>query len=126
MLNILEQSDGILVKSVSDGVEVVTLTATDPCGKSCSVSFRVGSYDDSSVPSIYPYPVSDRLSICVGGENDTDVKLFSSTGVLLYEVSELCSILNQIEVDMSGFAAGRYMVSIEYEGNRYMREIAKL
>lgn len=121
-------SDGVvIVKFLNDGVDSVTITATDPCGESCSQSFLVGCYDDSkNGPASYPNPVTDILNICVGGSNETEVTLSSSTGVKLFNVTKTCSVLNPIQIDMTDYAAGRYKLVIKYEGKEYVKTIVKI
>ncbi len=126
ILKIASGTGSLSIQALKDGVETVTLIATDPCGKSCSQSFRVGSYDDSqSGPAAYPNPVVDKLNVCAGGNKETAVSLYSSSGVLLATISGKCSIINPLVLDMSSCAPGRYRAVINCNGKEYNRDIIK-
>lgn len=117
----------VVVRFLDNGVNTVTVTATDPCGESISQSFIVGCYDDSvNGPATYPNPVVDMLNICIGGSSETEVSMISSTGVKLYSVKSICSVINPIQIDMTGYAPGRYTLLVKYEGKEYIKTIVKI
>lgn len=118
--------DNLVVKSLADGADTVIITATDQCGKSTELSFRVGSFDDRNGPAAYPNPVTDKLNICIGGKNETKVTIYSAAGVKLFETSANCSVLDPIVVNMGSYAPGRYSALVSYDGNEYVKDIVKL
>jgi len=109
-----------------NGIDTVKVSATDPCGLSCSQSFLIGCYDDSTYgPAAYPNPVKDILSLCPGGSSQTKVVLSSSTGVQLCSIEQMSSVLKPIQIDMSGYAPGLYHLYVSYGGKEYDRTIVK-
>lgn len=125
VLQVSTSGETIVFSAAGDGVTEVVLTAIDPCGKSVEYSFRVGVFDDSRGPALYPNPVVDDLNICVGGISRTEVEVFNTTGKSLYKGSASASVLDPMVVDMSSFAPGRYRVSVKYGGKAYSKDIVK-
>lgn len=120
-------SDDVLaLTALSNGDTTITLTATDPCGLSCSTSFRVGVFDGRNGPEIYPNPVVDIMNIRVAGISDTDVTIYNSAGKKLHSShTPEASVLDPVAIDMSGFAPGRYRVEVKYLNKTFKKNVTK-
>lgn len=116
----------LILNALGNGAATITLTATDPCGLSCSTSFRAGVFDGRNGPEIYPVPVEDWMNILVAGISDTDVTIYNSAGKRLYSSHNPgASVLDPVRVDMSGFAPGRYRVEVTYLNRAFRKNVTK-
>lgn len=114
------------LSALQNGATTITLTATDPCGLSCSTSFRAGVFESKDGLGIYPQPVEDYMHICVPGINDTEVTVYNSAGRRLYSGSSRgVSVLDPFTVDMRGYAPGRYRVEVKYGNRTYKKDVNK-
>ena len=114
------------LSALQNGATTITLTATDPCGLSCSTSFRAGVFESKDGLGIYPQPVEDYMHICVSGINDTEVTVYNSAGRRLFSGrSRGVSVLDPFTVDMRGYAPGRYRVEVKYGNRTYKKDVNK-
>lgn len=119
--------DGKLsLNALRNGAATITVTAKDPCGLSCSTSFRAGVFDGSNGPEIYPLPIVECMHVCVAGISDTDVTIYNAAGKKLYTGhTQGASVLDPVTVDMSTFAPGRYRVEVKYLNRTFKRDVTK-
>ena len=120
-----ESRGSLNLTSIADGIAEITLTATDPCGLSCSCSFKAGMFDGSNGPSLYPNPVVDFLNVCPAGITETKVTIYNSAGRKLFSGHGKASILDPYSIDMTGYAPGQYRIDVSYGGNSYNKTIVK-
>lgn len=120
-----ESRGSLVLTSIADGIADITLTATDPCGLSCSCSFKAGMFDGSNGPALYPNPVVDVLNICPSGITETQVSIFNQAGRKLFSGHTKASILAPYCIDMAGYAPGQYKVAVSYGGNSYNKTVIK-
>lgn len=115
--------DEAVLKTRGYGYADVTVTAVDPCQKSCSTSFRLLSRNcgynaangvDSDPFDLYPNPVSDVLHIRPSSTEGSsfDFSLYSPQGVLVFSSEMKASAFDPATLDVSGLAPGCYGVRI--------------
>ena len=114
------------IRSGQEGLTPITVTAKDGLGKSCSAQFLVGVYNDTKGPTAYPNPVRDVLNIRIGAPKEIQVQVYSEMGELLLDQKGTSSIFQQMTVNMSNLAPGRYLTRILIDGNRYDKQIVKI
>ena len=132
----VKQSDDILkytvsngkltVKSVSLGRTVMTVTASDPSGKSASADVEVIVRNPGKPYDIYPNPVIDVLNIGSAEEVTGNIILYSSTGQKSYESDVELNIFTPYRIDLSDIAPGRYRLVIDTTGSDYETDIIKI
>ena len=108
------------------GLTTVSVTATDACGKSCSLSFLVLVRDESRPVDLYPNPVVKTLNIRPGTEGQIEVAITNKVGATVWSGTENASPFSPLAVDMSGMAGGTYYVSIKGAGIDEVYPVAKL
>lgn len=108
------------------GLTEVTIVASDSRGLSCTLVFKVLVKDPSDPLQVYPNPVVDWLNISTLDAAETSVKITSSTGKTIYDVTGEVSAFEPARIDMSGFAPGRYRLTVIFDGAEYVRTIVKL
>jgi len=69
---------------------------------------------------IYPNPVSDRLLVVLSEGNIKHLQLFDSTGKLVFEQS---SGLSKVELSVSEFNSGMYILKVCTDNNTYQTKI---
>ena len=73
------------------GLTTVSVTATDACGKSCSLSFLVLVRDESRPVDLYPNPVVKTLNIRPGTEGQIEVAITNKVGATDWSGTENAS-----------------------------------
>ncbi len=116
----------ITLTTLGYGNDVITIKAQDPRKAEISRSFKVSVRDPKAGADIYPTQVTDVLKISGGLEAETLIKIYSSTGALVYNTSVSTSAFNPAQIDMSGFAPGVYTVKVTINGIETVRSIVKL
>ena len=118
--------DNLTLTTLGFGLTTVTITATDACGKSCSISFFVLVRDESRPVDLYPNPVVKTLNIRPGTEGQIEVSISNKAGATVWSGTQEASPFAPLAVDMSGLAGGTYYVSIKGAGIDDVYPIAKL
>ena len=122
----MAQSLGIFfLKAIGNGTSEIVITATDGIGKSASTSFRLGVYDDSKGPTLYPNPVRDTLRIRIGDENEISIELYTETGRKVFSAGGRASIFSPLEVDLGILPPGRYIATVTCGSAAYKKDIIK-
>ena len=112
--------------TLSFGVTEVTIKASDSRGLSCTLKFKVLVKDPSKPVEAFPNPVKDWLTVSTMDEASTRISIVSSTGQSVYDVTAPVSAFDPALIDMSGCAPGMYKLSVEFEGQSYVKNIVKL
>lgn len=115
----------ITLKAKGIGTGKVTITARDPKKAVCSQEIRVGVFDDSQGPAIYPNPVSEMFYVRIGEAAETSVKIYNATGALLYDHKYNISLFEPKPIVISDYAPGKYTVCTEYRGESHSNVIVK-
>ena len=115
----------LTITTLGYGLTTVTVTATDACGKNCSLSFRVLVRDESRPVDLYPNPVVKILNIRPGEEGQIEVAITNKAGATVWSGTENASPFAPLAIDMSGMAGGTYYVSIKGAGIDDVYTIAK-
>lgn len=118
--------DNLTLTTLGYGLTSVTITATDACNKSCSISFFVLVRDESRPVDLYPNPVVKTLNIRPGTEGQIEVSISNKAGATVWSGTQEASPFAPLAVDMSGMAGGTYYVSIKGAGIDDVYPIAKL
>lgn len=122
----MAQSLGIFfLKAIGNGTSVIKVTAIDGLGKTADTSFRLGVYDDSKGPTLYPNPVRDTLRIRIGEENDISIEMYTETGRRVLSAGGRASIFTPLEVDLGILPPGRYLATVTCGSASYKKDVIK-
>lgn len=117
----------LTLTAVSYGTVTITVTATDTLGESVSTTFKILVRGSSATVDAYPNPVKTTLYVRTGlEEKSTRVKLVSETGTTVYSKTAQTSAFSPLAVDVSRFSAGKYVLTVVYDGTTYEISIVKL
>ncbi len=117
----------ITIKAAGIGSTMIKATASDPSGESASSEFNVTVFDPFKPYTLYPNPVIDVLNILGTTSRSTSIKIYSSTGKLMYDETGNTSINDIYSADLSNLPPGLYNVVLTPEdGDRYSTSIMKL
>lgn len=109
------------------GLADIEVTAEDALGKTISSSLKVLVKDKNVNLEAYPNPVKSKLNVRIPSEEqETEVKLFSSTGALVFHKKAVLSAFSPLAVDVDNLAPGTYMLSATYGGNTYTKSVVKI
>ena len=112
--------------SLTYGLDQIIIHAYDIKKAEGVFSFKVSVRNPDSEADVYPTQVTDVLKVSGGAEAQTTIRIYSSTGQLVYEATTVSSAFNPAEIDMSGLAPGIYRVVVEIDGKQTVRTIVKL
>lgn len=118
--------DVFSLTSLNYGKDIITITARDAKGAEASLVLRVSVRDSKAEADVYPTQVTDVLKVSGGEQASTLIRIYSSTGALVYEQTVQTSVFNPASVDMSGFAPGVYTVKVTIDGVETVKTIVKL
>ena len=107
------------------GYGEVKVTASDDYGGSCSFTFKVYVVNPQDPVILYPNPVVSILNIRAGEARESQIRLISHAGSVVFEKSLTISGLSPVSIDLSGLALGVYTAEINYEGKKYYKKIVK-
>lgn len=127
VLNLNQQENILYGTTLGYGLTDVTLVGTDAKNLTASLQFKVLVKDSSVECTMYPNPVVDKLYI-TNSENpavNTTIQIYSSSGKLVFETTEMVGAFVPAQIDFSSFAPGRYMVIIRYNGKEIKQNIVK-
>lgn len=116
----------VTVTSLQYGTDNVVITASDRKGASCTLAFSVAVCRKDAGADIYPSQVTDYLYIGGGVPQDAGVRLFSSSGAVVYDGMMKISAFEPAKIDMRGFAPGVYKVKVTAGGKLAERTIVRI
>ena len=109
------------------GYVTVTVTGTDYRGKSVSGSFKLFIRDQSVAAEVYPNPTTDgRIYIRVGKLQNVEYEIRNAVGSIIVSGSESIDPFEPQMIDLSGYAAGIFKVTVKASGETITKEIVKL
>lgn len=108
------------------GQTVLSVKAKDTLGESVTLSFNVLVRDGSQPVDLYPNPMSDYLFVRTGDNQSGSIKIFSQSGAAVIDQSFETGPFNPLKLDVSGFSAGTYVVSVKLDGQEYKKTVVKL
>ena len=108
------------------GMADITITGKDAKGLTVVLTFKVLVRDPKAEPDVYPTMVEDILYISDGTEKTLDVVLTNAGGAVLVKQTFTADAFAPAEIDMSGYAPGRYGVKVTSDGITIKRTVVKL
>ncbi len=126
VLHINPAANILYATTLSYGITDVIITAFDSRGLKCTLTFRVAVKDPSTPVSVYPNPVKDFVNVSTMDAAETNVKIVSSTGKVVYDQTGEVSAFYPARVDMMDCAPGVYDVTVTFGGTSYKNTIVKL
>ncbi|MCD8312915.1 MAG: S8 family serine peptidase [Bacteroidales bacterium] len=131
-VNYVDDLDGnsvphLILTARKSGTAVITVTAADPAGLSCSQSITVPVRAEGESVVAYPNPCTDVLRIGTDTEvlTATDITISSSTGSVVYSGTKSASAFDPAEINVKGFAPGTYSVKVKYGSMEYTKKVVK-
>ena len=95
-------------------------------GESIMFDFKVAVKGSDDQLTIYPNPAKDYLYISTLDNTSARILLKSSTGrTLLDQISE-SNAFEPVSIDMTPYAPGQYLVTVEFGDQVFNRTIVKL
>ena len=123
----LNQVDDVLnLTTLSLGLAHVIIKGTDCKGLTASIELNVLVRDPASDPDIYPTQVKDYLNISDGTEKTLRITICNAAGSVVYETEQSCTAFKPVRVDMTGWAPGRYGVTVVSDTKTYRTTVVKL
>ncbi len=111
------------------GTTTVIWTVVDMAGNNNECSFDVTVTNTTGVNSlqeagftIYPNPVSDKLSVVSDNKLPKDINIYDLTGKIMYSNK---NIEGTEKIDFSQFNSGVYIISIKTDNSIFTRKILK-
>ena len=109
------------------GYATVSVTAADYRGESVSCTFKVLVRDQSLAVELFPNPVTDgKLYLRVGAVETVKVTILNPADSEIYNQTLTISPFEAAVIDLSGHAAGAYLVTTVTSGESLTRKIVKL
>ena len=115
----------IYLTTLGYGLTTATITATDACKASCSLSFMILVRDESRPVDLYPNPVVSTLNIRPGTEGQFEIAISNKAGATVWTGTSVISPFSPLSVDLSDQPGGIYYVRIEGPGVNSAYTIAK-
>ena len=125
IMMVSRNGDVVSLVPVNYGMTEVAVTASDSYGAYAEMRFKVAVRNGSGV-LVYPNPVSDFLNISVHDAVSAKVMLTSHSGNLEYERILALDPFKNIKIDMRGFPAGIYYLSVVGDGMSIEKQLIKL
>lgn len=114
---------GIVLK---DGTTNVTITAFDSKNAMAKAEFIIVARSADVEYAAYPNPVKNVLKVATGSNLEAlSVKLTSQTGGTAFEGELEASAFKPAEIDLSGYAPGKYQATFRFGGKEYSQTIIK-
>ncbi len=123
----INQVENILnLTTLGFGVTDIIITGKDAKGLSVNLDFQVLVRSTNSDPDIYPSQITDYLYISDGDEKEISIRITNSAGAVLLDETVTASAFSPAKIDFSGYAPGRYVVTVVSEGKTIVRTVVKL
>ncbi len=120
-------TDGVLyLTAMASGSVEITVTASDPRGLYVEQTFKVVVRSGEDAVILYPNPCQDYLYVSTLDEDDTYIRINSSTGTTVYEATVKASAFDPAYIDMSSLAPGRYSVYVSFSGTEDTQTVVKI
>lgn len=124
--HIAAKNNQLIGTALSYGIVDVNVVAKDARGESVSFDFKVQVKDPSKPLSVYPNPVTDYVNVGTLDMAETNIKIYSSTGKLVYDETSQVSGVEPARIDMRECAPGTYSLQVTFGGKEYKQNIVKL
>ena len=108
--------DSIQLTTLGYGLVTATVTATDACKASASVTFRILVRDETRPVDLYPIPVVSALNIRPGTSGQITVSISNKAGAVVWSGESAVTPFDPLSVDLSGVAGGSYYVTLQGAG----------
>ena len=109
------------------GYVTVTVTATDYRGESVSSTIRMLIRDESSAAEVYPNPTTDGLIfIRVGHSQNVEYTVQNAVGSTIVSDSATIDPFEPQMIDLSGYSAGVFRITVKTGSESITKEIVKL
>ncbi|MBQ9462754.1 MAG: S8 family serine peptidase [Bacteroidales bacterium] len=123
----LNQVDNTLnLTTLSMGLAKVIITGTDIKGEKAVLELNVLVRDPNSDPDVYPTQVNDYLNISDGTEKTLQISISSASAAMLYNGTVTCDAFSPARIDMSGWAPGRYGVTVVSGEKTFKTTVVKI
>lgn len=124
------RADGnrLFISVVGLGSTDVVIRASDGSGTVVETAFKVQVSSDSNPLELYPNPVVDKLNIRMGKDvnGEVNVRIYAINGAQVLNSFVKVSPFVPGVLDINKLAGGRYVVEIEYNGEKFVSNIIKL
>lgn len=124
--HITAKNNQLIGTSLGYGIVDVNVKAKDARGEYVTFDFKVQVKDPSKPLSVYPNPVTDYVNVGTLDMAETNIKIYSSTGQLVYDETSQVSGVEPARIDMRDCAPGTYSLQVTFGGKEYKQNIVKL
>ncbi len=120
-----QDGDEVILTAMNYGITEISVTASDPCGESVEVRFKVAVRNGSET-LIYPNPVVDFLNISVPEDVKARIKIVSQSGNIEYDRNLSLDPFKNVRIDMRKFPPGIYHLSMDYDKGHIEKQLLKI
>ena len=117
--------NSLVLTTLGYGLTTVTITATDACGETASLTFKILVRDGSRPVDLYPNPVVNTLHIRPGIEGQIEVSISNKAGATVWTGSGATGPFEPMSADLSALPGGTYYVRIQGAGIDDVFPVAK-
>lgn len=126
VVNLSIQGDSLTGTVSATGLTTVTITAYDAKGTSATISFQILVRDSSIKYVVYPNPVATNMMVSTGEDlENVQIKIYSQTGVEVFNGSVQASAFAPAKVDLSALAPGTYILTIKFSSGEFTQSLVK-
>ncbi len=126
-ISALLQEGRLILTAASPAVGTITVRAGDGIAPPVTVSFMVSAFSKGvGIAEVYPQIVSDKLTVQAVSPGTVKVRIYSSTGRLVYSKELSIDPFTPTNLDLSGLAPGRYTVYIINSSSKHKQTIIKI
>lgn len=122
-------AQAIFITPNGPGFASVTFTASDALGLKTSVTVPVTVRDPDAGNQVLTYPsvVTDEMTVKIDADKVTvQIRIYSASGALVYETTiPGASYSENLTLDLSELAPGRYVMEVTYLGKTVSRTFVK-
>ena len=117
--------NSLVLTTLGYGLTTATITATDACGETAYLTFKILVRDGSRPVDLYPNPVVNTLHIRPGTEGQIEVSISNKAGATVWSGSGATGPFDPMSADLSALPGGTYYVRIQGAGIDDVFPVAK-
>lgn len=124
--NLFVSGNVLVISPLAYGMTEAFLKATDACGASASIKFKILVRDTSVSLDLYPNPATDYIFIRPEKEGEYRIRITGATGCEVLGSRAFISPFEPLRLSLEGLSGGVYHMNVSGEGIEETYSFAKL